>query len=150
MGKKPVHIHNNKFITQNYIAGLTGDYKVLVFGSHYFVLRRLNRKNDFRASGSGNFAEDNGVEIYAVLDFAAMCAAEIEAPWISLDICHDGIDCHLIEFQCISFGFKAMSLSEQHYEKKEGQWKVIKGKVIPEEEFCYSVECYLEKYQREV
>lgn len=147
IGKEPVPIHNSKFITQNYIAGLTGDYKVLVFGSHYFVLHRLNRENDFRASGSGKFTEDNVDEIGEVLDFAAICTKEIIAPWLSIDICHDGAACHLIEFQCLSFGFKAMSMSKQHYVQEMGQWKVIKGKVVPEEMFCDSIECYLEKYK---
>lgn len=144
LGKIPALIHNSKFITQNYIDGLTGDYKILVFGRHYFALRRLNRENDFRASGSGKFAEDNGDKIEEVLDFAMVCTKEINSPWLSLDICHDGNECHLIEFQCISFGFKAMSMSKQHYIHEAGHWKVIKGKVVPEEMFCNSIKCYLE------
>ena len=143
--KKPVPIHNSKFITQNYIAGLSGDYKVLVFGEHYFVLHRLNRTGDFRASGSGQFTHDAEDEIEAVLDFAESCTAAIHAPWLSLDICHDGSACHLIEFQCISFGFKAMSMSERHYIREGGKWKVVEGRVIPEREFCDSVRHYLEK-----
>lgn len=142
--KKPVQINNTKFITQNYIAGLDGDYKVLVFGEHYYVLHRLNRKNDFRASGSGQFTKDNSDKIDAILDFAKSCTKDIKAPWLSLDICHDGNVCHLIEFQCINFGFKAMSMSEQHYVQEDGNWTVVKGNVVPEEEFCYSVQYYLE------
>lgn len=143
--KKPVPIHNNKFITQNYIAGLSGDYKVLVFGEHYFVLHRLNRTGDFRASGSGQFTHDADNEIEAVLEFAESCTAAIHAPWLSLDICHDGRACHLIEFQCISFGFKAMSMSERHYMREGGKWKVVEGRVMPEQEFCDSVRYYLKK-----
>lgn len=137
-------IHNNKFITQNYISGLDGDYKVLVFGQHYFVLHRLNRKDDFRASGSGQFTSDNTEHIYEILDFAKACTQEIISPWLSLDICHDGVKCHLIEFQCLTFGFKAMSMSEMHYVCEDGKWKTVQGKVIPEEEFCYSVRYFLE------
>lgn len=144
LGKKPVLIHNTKFITQNFIEGLNGDYKVLVFGEHYFVLHRLNRKDDFRASGSGNFTDDDADAIKSVLDFAKLCTKEIDSPWLSLDICHDGSVCHLIEFQCIFFGFKAMSMSKQHYIQEDGQWKVIEGTVVPEEEFCESVRYYLE------
>lgn len=145
--KKPVKIHNSKFITQNFIAGLTGDYKVLVFGEHYFVLHRLNRKNDFRASGSGQFTEDNGDRIEEILDFARACTEEITAPWLSLDICHDGKTCHLIEFQCISFGFKAMSMSERHYLYADGRWDTIEGSVVVEKEFCDSIQYYLEKHR---
>ena len=77
--KKPVPINNTKFITQSYIAGLDGDYKVLIFGEHYYVLHRLNRKNDFRASGSGQFTKDNGEKINTILDFAKSCTKEIKA-----------------------------------------------------------------------
>lgn len=143
-GRQPVLIHNSKFITQNYIEGLSGDYKVLVFGDHYFVLHRLNRENDFRASGSGQFTSDNGDKVEEILNFAKLCTTEISAPWLSLDICHDGKNCHLIEFQCISFGFKAMSMSTKHYEWTEDKWETVEGKVMPEEEFCYSVRHYME------
>lgn len=144
LGKPPVRINNTKFITQSYIAGLSGDFKVLVFGDHYYVLHRLNRKKDFRASGSGRFEEDNTDALGQILDFARSCTKEIDAPWLSLDICHDGERCHLIEFQCITFGFKAMSMSTKHYEWAEGKWETVEGKVMPEEEFCYSVRHYLE------
>lgn len=147
--KEPVKIHNSKFITQNFIAGLAGDYKILVFGAHYFVLYRLNRQNDFRASGSGLFSEENGSRINEILDFARACTEEIKAPWVSLDICHDGTVCHLIEFQCISFGFKAMSMSKSHYEYKENHWDTVKGSVVVEKEFCDSIQYYLEKYGEE-
>lgn len=147
LGKKPVLIHNTKFITQNFIKGLDGDYKVLVFGEHYFVLHRLNRKNDFRASGSGHFTADEEDIINSVLDFAGLCSKEISSPWLSLDICHDGSACHLIEFQCISFGFKAMSMSKQHYVQENGCWRMIEGTVVPEEEFCESVRYFLEKQE---
>lgn len=143
-GRELLLIHNSKFLTQNYIEGLDGDYKVLVFGTHYFVLHRLNRKDDFRASGSGAFTHDEDDKIEAILDFAKLCTQEIRAPWLSLDICHDGTACHLIEFQCITFGFKAMSLSEHHYVEKDGHWEIVEGRVIPEEEFCYGIQCFLE------
>ena len=47
-------VHNRKFIVQNYIDGLSGDYKVLKYGSKFYSLYRKNRDNDFRASGGAN------------------------------------------------------------------------------------------------
>lgn len=145
LGKEPALIHNNKFITQNFIQNLTGDYKVLVFGEHYFVLHRLNRENDFRASGSGYFSKDNGSQIEMILDYAKLCRKEIASPWLSLDICCDGSACHLIEFQCLFFGFKAMSMSECHYVEADGAWKLVEGRVVPEQEFCDSLRYFLEE-----
>ena len=46
-------IYRNKFISQSFIENLTNDYKVLVYGSKYFIFSRPVRENDFRASGSG-------------------------------------------------------------------------------------------------
>ena len=150
LGKKPVLIHNTKFVTQNYIEGLQGDYKVLVFGDHYFVLHRLNRENDFRASGSGKFTDEDGSGLQRILDYAGACADEISSPWLSLDICLDGEGtCHLIEFQCLFFGFKAMSLSERHYVRAGGDWETVEGPVVPEEEFCYGVRRFLERSRQE-
>lgn len=141
--QSPVKIHNTKFITQNYIKNLKGDYKVLVFGENYFVLHRLNRKNDFRASGSGNFEREEQEAVIPILDYARLCKTEIKSPWLSLDICKDEEKCYLIEFQCIFFGFKAMSLAEHYYTREGDSWVKIEGKVVPEEQFCKGLISFL-------
>ena len=43
----------HKFIVQNFIPELINDWKILIFGNHYYVLNRGIKVNDFRASGSG-------------------------------------------------------------------------------------------------
>ncbi len=55
-GKPFTSMSNNrhKFIVQNFIDGLDGDFRVIVYGEKYYVVFRGNRDNDFRASGSGN------------------------------------------------------------------------------------------------
>ena len=145
--KAAVPIHNQKFISQNMIEGLLGDYKVLVFSDHYFILHRLNRKNDFRASGSGCFADPDSAELLHVLNFAKECKGEIDSPCLSLDICFDGETCHLIEFQCVSFGFKAMSLSRYHFKPIENGWLRIEGEVDADIEFALAVLDYLQRYE---
>lgn len=142
--KQPVRINNTKFIVQTFIQNLTGDYKVLVFGDHYFVLHRLNRDGDFRASGSGKFTNIIENELEGLLDFARLCKNEIPTPHLSLDICFDGHNYHLIEFQCLTFGFKAMSLSDCYFIPFEAAWKRIDGNVSPEEEFCQAVINFLQ------
>lgn len=147
-GKKRVPINNSKFIVQNYIPNLEGDNKVLIFGDHYFVLRRLNRDNDFRASGSGKFAEIDQSNIIELLEFARLCKREISSPFISIDIGFDGSNYHLIEFQCITFGFKAMSLSNYHFVDEGDSFKRIDKKVDPEAEFSYAVIDYIKNDNR--
>lgn len=137
--------HNVKFIVQSFIPGMTGDNKVLVFGNHYFVLHRMNREGDFRASGSGIFSDVPADELDGILSFAQLCQQEIDAPHLSLDIGFDGKKYHLIEFQCITFGFKAMSLSDHHYVLEQNHFARVDGPVNSEEEFCYAVKSFLEK-----
>lgn len=141
--KAPIYVNNSKYVVQNLIPGLAGDYKVLVFGQRYFVLYRLNRENDFRASGSGRFVDREDPELFQILDFARRCYGEIDSPFVSLDIAHDGQQAHLIEFQCVSFGFKAMSLSDHHYRADSGNWQRINGSVVPEEIFSQAILDYL-------
>jgi glutathione synthase/RimK-type ligase-like ATP-grasp enzyme len=143
--KAPLFINNSKLVVQNYIPNMQGDFKVLVFGGHYFVLYRLNRPNDFRASGSGQFVEKPDHELYPVLDFARTCKQEIDSPFASLDIGFDGVRYHLIEFQCVSFGFKAMSLSTSHFEDNQTHWQKVDGSVSPESEFSQATIQYLNK-----
>jgi len=144
IGQPHVPIHNSKFIVQTFIPNLTGDYKILVFGDHYFILRRRNRDGDFRASGSGKFSFDIPEnEREGLLEFARTCKSEIFSPHLSIDVCYDGKTYHLIEFQCLSFGFKAMSMSERHYVPDGAGWKCIEGKINPEDEFCYAVTYFL-------
>jgi hypothetical protein len=138
-----LNIYNHKFIIQPLIKNLEGDYKVLVFGNHFFILHRLNRPDDFRASGSGKFVQIPEAELNPVLNFARLCQDNIDAPHLSLDIGFDGERCYLIEFQCISFGFKALSLSTYHYEWLGNDWRKIDGPADPEEEYCQALQRYL-------
>jgi hypothetical protein len=141
----PPSRYNVKFLVQKFIPNLVGDYKVLIFGDHYFVLHRLNRKNDFRASGAGIFAPLVNEELYGILDYAKMCVGEISAPCISLDIGIVDKECYLFEFQCISFGFKTMSWAKEFFEYNYDGclWEKKTFSNIPEEEFCYAVNKYI-------
>ncbi|NCA98761.1 MAG: hypothetical protein EOM70_05240 [Clostridia bacterium] len=141
--KAPLYVNNSKYVVQNLIPGLAGDYKVLIFGQRYFALYRLNRTNDFRASGSGRFVDREDPELFQVLDFARRCHQEIDSPFVSLDIAHDGQQAHLIEFQCVSFGFKAMSLSDHHYVSTTGHWQRLDGPVVPELIFSQAIMDYV-------
>lgn len=138
---------NVKFIIQDFIPNLPGDYKVLVFGDHYFVLHRLHKKHDFRASGAGIFAPPNENELNAVLDYAKFCVQEIMAPCISLDIAISENECFLFEFQCVSFGFKTMSWAKDFYEynNETQSWHKKSFQQTPEEEFCYAVNKFIQE-----
>lgn len=139
--------YNTKFILQPYIPNLTGDYKVLIFWDHYFILHRLSREKDFRASGSGIFCESDSGELMEILRFAKMCHEAIKTPQLSLDIAYDQQHTHLIEYQCLSFGFKAMSMSEYHFVNKNDSFERVDGRVNAEEEYAYSIEQYITSHR---
>ena len=75
---------SSALVVQNFIPGLSGDYKVLYFGGKFYCMYRKNRRNDFRASGSGMFFQVPDNELEGVLDFARMLTLEIDFPRAAL------------------------------------------------------------------
>lgn len=131
--------YRNKFIIQNFIPGLSGDYKVLVFGDKYYVLKRDNSKGDFRASGSGirNFVK---VIPQGILEYASLCKETMGVPNVSLDIAYDGKTFFLVEFQCLFFGSYTLTYSDFYWHKTEENVFVLsEGKSVLEEEYASSI-----------
>jgi len=136
---------SNPLIVQTFIEGLKGDYKVLVFDSKFYVMYRKNRKNDFRASGSGKFYEVPREEQEALLDFARKVTFEIDFPILGMDIGFDGKHYHLLEFQMIHPGTSALQRSKFWHEYKSGKWVRIDGISDLEQEFSRSIYNFLLK-----
>lgn len=135
-----------KFIVQTFVKNLNGDYKVLVFGNKYYILRRMNRKSDFRASGSGKFSfPDLNFETEQILNYAKRVKQEINQALLSLDIAYDGKECYLIEFQCISFGPYTLQMSDKYFIQEKKEWKKIVGKSLLEEEIAIAIDSYFEE-----
>lgn len=132
----------NKFLIQEYIPSLQGDYKVLYFGGKYYLLYRKNRDNDFRASGSGKFTfPELTEESRKVLDFARECVQEIKTPLLSLDIGLTESACYLIEYQCTCFGTYTLEFSEFcfKYDTEKKEWYMMKEKPDLEKEMADAV-----------
>lgn len=135
-----------KFLVQSFVNGLNGDYKVLVFGDKYYVLCRTNRKNDFRASGSGKFSfPELNFKTVQILNYARKVKREIQQPLLSLDIAYDGKECYLIEFQCVSFGPYTLQMSDGFFMHENEKWRKIIGKSILEEEMAVAINQYFEE-----
>jgi len=128
--------HSN-FVIQEFIPNLSFDYKVLVFFDKYYVLKRNINENDFRASGSGNF---EFVEIEdSLLDYSELIFKKFNEPFMSLDICFDGKEYYLIEYQGIHFGPYTQIYSGGFYKKQNTKWNFIKEEVSLEEDIAYSL-----------
>lgn len=136
-----------KMIAQTFIGNLRCDYKVLVFGTKYYVLRRKVRDNDFRASGSGKFEYplDLDDELVSILNYTKELYGKLNVPLLSADIAYDGEFCYLIEFQCVNFGPYTLEFSDHYYEYINDDWRIINGKSSLEKEM---VEAYIKYIER--
>jgi hypothetical protein len=134
--------YRGKFVIQNFVQGLDFDYKVLIYGKKYYVLKRNNRPKDFRASGSGlfEFTEDIPFEI---LKYAENLFNYFQVPNLSLDIAFQNNQCYLLEFQAVFFGSTTLVKSPFYFIKENTEWKVVQGKSILEEEFVKSIVSFL-------
>ncbi len=135
---------SSALVVQNFISGLSGDYKVLYFGGRFYCMYRKNRKNDFRASGSGQFFEVPAQEMTGLLDFARKLTLEIDFPIIGMDIGFDGKSYHLIEFQMIHIGTSALQRSKFWHEYHDGRWIKIEGASNLEDEFSRSIDTFIQ------
>ncbi len=141
-GYRRESLHRRRFVVQSFLAGLADDWKVLVYGRKYYVLRRRVRTGDFRASGSGNFEFVRDVPAQ-LLDFASEVFASFDVPQISLDIAVAEDRLHLFEFQAVYFGTTTIDEAPFHFERSPTAWQPIDGASRVEEEFALSVAEYL-------
>ena len=125
------------FVLQPFVQNLEYDYKVLVFQDKFYCLTRYNRKNDFRASGSGNLEFLEAPK--GILDIAEHYFNYFDSPFLSLDLCYDGKQFHLIEFQGPSFGPYTMVKAPWYYRKENNKWQKYENTFSLEEVFTDSV-----------
>lgn len=135
-------LNRRKFVVQNFIENLSGDFKVLIYFDKYFVLYRKTNYKDFRASGSGMFEFRKDLP-NGLLDYANKIFARFEVPFISMDIGFNGKKFFLFEFQFVRFGTKAIEDAPFFWQKKGGRWAFVVGKTILEKEFVYSVDEFI-------
>ncbi len=140
---KPIHSnHRNKFIIQNFIPNLSGDFKVLVFADKYYILSRQNRDNDFRASGGGRLNYEPELP-NGILDFSKSIYDTLNVPVLSIDVAYDGKGFYLIEFQCLHFGTATLEYSTHYYSINDGKWVRYEEKSILEREYIKSLRSYI-------
>jgi glutathione synthase/RimK-type ligase-like ATP-grasp enzyme len=116
--------YRRKFILQKYVPDLKNDWKILIFGDRYYILKRGIPQGDFRASGSKyNYGFGSKSEPPdGIFDFAKLIYEQFDVPYISLDIAFDGGTFYLLEFQVVSFGSSTHLKSDCYFVKKDGEW----------------------------
>lgn len=138
-------LNREKFIVQDFVEGLSGDFKVLMYGEKFYILQRKNRPNDFRASGSGRLSYDfpEDVSEYGLLDYAKEVSDIIGTPLCSMDIAWDGKQFILIEFQSLYFGPYTAEHSEKYYHRENDTWVSVQEKCDLEKTFCEAIVHYM-------
>jgi len=140
-------LHRCGFIVQDFLDDIAGEYKVLVYGTKYYVLQRFLRPGEFRGSAMSlrlDFNPAFDATLAAVLDFAQQCYARIDTPCRSLDIVIQHATPQLLEFQCLTFGPVAAEKSERYYVREGGGWRAVEQPCDLERTFAEAVLDYLD------
>lgn len=134
------------FVLQEFIPGLSCDYRVIVLQDRYFVMQRLTKAGDFRASGTKKFVFD--VQLPGgMLDFAADVYQRFDTPFLSLDIGHSPQGFHLFEYQALHFGTGAIVRSQGYHHQVGNKWAFVNQHNVLEHEMAAALHRYLEAKQ---
>jgi len=140
----PMSNNRKKFIIQNFIPGLLGDYRILIYGDKYYVVFRENRDNHFTASGSGKLKFE--IEIpYGLFDFAKSIYTQLNTPFMSLDVGYVDGKYFLFEFQCLCLGQYTLEKSQFYYKLEAGTWNKVYEIPDLEREISSSIIKHIEK-----
>ena len=146
-GYKPESDYQGKFIIQSFVPGLKNDWKVLVYGEKYFVLKRNIRENDFRASGSGYDYTSGSQAGFPVemLGLIRKFYLKLNLPNLSVDFGFDGEKGYIFEFQAIHFGTSTHYKSQDYYDYADGEWLLQENTFDQEQIYVHSIIEYLNR-----
>lgn len=105
----------NYIYFQDFISNNNFDTRVIIIGERAFAIKRINRKNDFRASGSGNIIYDHKEININCIKTAFEVNKKLKSQCIAYDFVIDENGRPLIIE--VSFGF-----SVKPYDKCPGYW----------------------------
>ncbi len=118
---------------QEFVPGNVRDFRVTTIGNKYvFAFFRRNRKNDFRASGSGLIEYDRTDHNFAVMQYCLDVSRENGFDTMCYDILYTDKQFVSVEFSYI-FNDKAIYDCPGHYELQNGNLKFVDGNVWPQE-----------------
>lgn len=137
-----------RFVLQEFIPDLDCDYRVIAAGSRFYLMKRLTRGGDFRASGTKRFVFDF-TPPEGLLDFARDVGRRLDSPFLSMDIGHSGGGFHLFEFQALHFGTAAIVRSQRYYLYEGGSWSQVDGRGGLEQFLAQGLSDYLTGEQQD-
>lgn len=108
-GRERGYIYFQEFIPDNDF-----DIRVVVVGDKAFAIKRMVRKGDFRASGSGNILYDKGLINEETVRLSFEMSAKLKTQCVALDFVYKDLKPLVVE---ISYGF-----SSAGYDPCTGYW----------------------------
>lgn len=119
-------LHKNYVLFQHFLPGNTFDIRVAVIGGRAFAFRRMNRENDFRASGSGNADFDHEAIDLNCIRIALDVSRKMKFHTMSYDFLYGKDNQPLISemsytfvdnyiFRCPGYWDETLSFHEGHY-----------------------------------
>lgn len=99
---------------QDFIPNNDSDIRVIVIDKKAFAIKRMTRKNDFRASGSGNVKFDINNFDEKTIQLAFDVAKKLQGQCVALDFIYDNGIAKIVE---VSYGF-----IPKVYDDCEGYW----------------------------
>lgn len=131
------------FMLQDFVPNLDCDYRVVALGEHYYISKRLNRKGDFRASGSKHF-DFELKDPQRLLQYTAEIRAKLDVPSLSVDL---GVDrdsgIHLFEFQAQHFGIFTILNAPGYWFYEDSTWKFNPGHASFEAELARALHYFV-------
>ncbi len=132
------------FILQEFVPNLKYDYRLLILFDKYYIMKRLTKENDFRASGSKKFVTE--VEINPkILNFAEMIYNKFDSPFLSIDLVESENNYHLIEYQALHFGVSAFIRNKYCYQKNDSNWQKLENNSKLEVEMAIALSKHIDK-----
>lgn len=109
---------------QDFIPNNDNDIRVVVIGNRAFAIKRMVRKNDFRASGSGHILYDHNLIPTSIIQLAFEASSKLKTQCIAFDFIMNKQQPLLVE---ISYGFSPEGYTEcQGFWDKELNWHQVK------------------------
>ncbi len=120
-------LNETNFVLQEFVPGLTFDYRVLALVDKYYIAKRHVREGDFRASGAKRHDFDFEPEP-SLLDYARHVYERFDTPFLSMDIGPTSRGYGLFEFQALHFGIYWFVKSRGYYVSRKGRWVFVPSK----------------------
>jgi glutathione synthase/RimK-type ligase-like ATP-grasp enzyme len=129
-------LQHGYFFAQEFLPGNDFDVRITIIGDRAFVFRRLNRPDDFRASGSGRIDWNPRQVGDELVRFAFDVARKLDAQTVALDILRRGSEPVIVELT-LSYASWAVRDCPGHWElygnHETGDLKWVDGSMRPED-----------------